>query len=108
MPALAQGHQRSRRLTGLLCNVHALPESDVIPNALGIRRRIGIGSRRVRVERIAPTNMEVARGALDRTDRRVGAHLEQAEINCRRWEVVVSLDEDCLVACGDGGVFPDS
>ena len=105
MPALAQGHQRSRRLTGLLCNVHALPESDVIPNALGFRRRIGIGPGRVRVERIAHTNMEVARGALDRTDGRVRAHLKQAKIDRRRWEVVVSLDDDRLVACGDGGVI---
>ncbi len=80
----------------------------MIPDALGAWRRIWIGPGCVHVERVSHTHMEVARGALDRADGRVRAHLKQAKIDCRRWEVVVSLDDDRLVACGDGGVIPDS
>ena len=107
MLVLANGHQRSRLLSGLLRNVHAFPESDTIPDTLGVRSGVRIGPGRVRVERVIHANMEVARGALDRTDRRVRAHLKQAQVDCRRREVVVSLDDNCLVACGYGGVFPD-
>jgi hypothetical protein len=48
---------------------------------------------------------EISRGALDRTGRRVFVHFKQLLIH-RRWGVVVSI-EDCLVACGEGNVFPD-
>ena len=106
-PMLAHGHQRSRPLSGLLLNVHAFPEGDMIPDSIGIWSWIGIGPGRVRVERAAHANMEISRCALDRTDRRVPAHLKQALVDRRRWEVVVSIDDNCLVACGDGGVFPD-
>ena len=58
-----------------------LPESDVIPDTLGIRSGGGIGPSGVHVERVTRANMKEARGAFDRTDRCVRAHLKQAQVD---------------------------
>lgn len=79
----------------------------MIPDSGDVCVRLGIGPCRVGVERAANANMKVSRGALDRTDRRVLTRLKQAFLDPRRREVMVSFDDDCLVALGDGGVFPD-
>ena len=87
--------------------MHSLPESEVTSDGLRNRIWLGVGPGRVRVERTTNANVEVFRGAFDRTDRRACACLEQALVNRGGCEVVVSFDDDRLVACDNGGVFPN-
>jgi hypothetical protein len=68
MPVPAQGHQRSRSLPGMLCNVHAFPDSDMMPDTLDILSGVRISPGYVRVKCVTQANMEVARCVFYRTD----------------------------------------
>lgn len=79
----------------------------MISDCVGDRLWIWVCPGGVAVELGAHADMIVARGALNRTNRRVRARLEKASVDRGKWEVVISLYDDCLVTCGDRDAIPD-
>ena len=97
----------ARAAGAMLCDLYAVPESDMVADAFCDGVWMGICPCSILVDRSADANVEISRRALDRADGRMLACFEQAPVYRARWKIVVAFDDDRFVAAGDRRVFPN-